>query len=119
VSALRSNRLIADGTGSNPQPAVGGAPHVDPSRQTGEFVADVKAAKVHPGCHQVLDEAADVRAYAAGRANARMSPGAAWIIGIIAAVVLAALVLLHTVVLPGVLLIYVVYDAMNRGGALP
>jgi hypothetical protein len=67
-----------------------------------------------------MGEAAAVRAFAAGRANARWSPGAGWVIGIFVAAFVVALVLLHAVLLPGVLVLYVLYDTMKprRGVAV-
>jgi hypothetical protein len=69
---------------------------------------------------KVLGSAADVRAYATGRANARLSTGAWWIIAATAAAVLAALVFLHTVIIPGFLVAYILYDAIRprRGVAV-
>ena len=62
----------------------------------------------------------DVRAFAAGRAQARMSVGAQWMIGIFSVAFAGALVLFHVILLPGILLGYVLYDAIRprRGVAV-
>jgi hypothetical protein len=69
---------------------------------------------------KVIGEAKDVRAYAAGRAQARMSDRAWWVAGIIAGMFLLALVLLRVVLVPGVIAWYIVYDAIRprRGVAV-
>jgi hypothetical protein len=63
---------------------------------------------------------AEVRAYAAGRAEARMSRAAGWTIGITAGIWLAALVVLHVILLPGALVCLVLYDMIRprRGVAV-
>ena len=63
---------------------------------------------------------ADVRAYAVGRASARWSDGAKWVTGIFTALFVFALVVLHVVLIPGVLVVYVLYDSVRprRGVAV-
>ncbi len=69
---------------------------------------------------KAMGEAADVRAFAAGRANARWSSAARWVLGIFVAAFTGAIVLLHVVLLPGALVLYVLYDAVKpqRGVAV-
>jgi hypothetical protein len=70
--------------------------------------------------HAIVGEGTDVRAYATGRAQARMSVSAQWIIGIFALAFVGALVLFNVVIFPGVLVGYVLYDAIRprRGVAV-
>jgi hypothetical protein len=63
---------------------------------------------------------ADVRAYATGRAQARMSNGVRWMIGIFSVAFVGTLVAYKVVLVPGVLLWYVLYDGIRprRGVAV-
>jgi hypothetical protein len=56
---------------------------------------------------------ADVRAYAVGRASARWSDGAKWVTGIFTTLFVFALVVLHVVLIPGFLVVYVLYDSVR------
>jgi hypothetical protein len=72
------------------------------------------------GAREAMGDAADVRAFAAGRANARWSTGARWVLGIFIAVFAGAFVLLHVILIPGGLVVYVLYDTVKprRGVAV-
>jgi hypothetical protein len=63
---------------------------------------------------------ADAHAYAVGRASARWSDGAKWVTGIFTALFVFALVVLHIVLIPGFLVVYVLYDSVRprRGVAV-
>src|SRR5436190_14822752 len=62
----------------------------------------------------------DVRAYAVARASARWSDGAKWVTGIFTTLFVFALVVLHVVLIPGFLVVYVLYDSVRprRGVAV-
>jgi hypothetical protein len=62
----------------------------------------------------------DVLAYATGRAQARMSVSAQWMIGIFSVAFVCAFILFRVVLFPGVLLLYVLYDGIRprRGVAV-
>ena len=83
-------------------------------RLTSRQRRDLSAAR------KVMGEEAGVRAFAAGRANARWSAGARWSVGIFVAVFAGALVLLHVVLIPGALLGLIFYDMVRprRGVAV-
>jgi hypothetical protein len=68
----------------------------------------------------LLGEAASVRAYATGRANARWSPGARWMTGCFAAVFLLFLLVFHVILFPGGIALYALYGMVNprRGVAI-
>ena len=91
--------------------------NLDPSAKsalTSRQQRELKAAR------NVLGEAAEVQAFARGRAKASWSDTASWITGIFAAVFVGALLLLHVVLIPGFLVVYVLYDAIRprRGVAV-
>jgi hypothetical protein len=60
-----------------------------------------------------LGEAASVRAYATGRANARWSDGARFLAAACVAVPLVLLVVFHVVLIPGVLVFYILYSMVR------
>jgi hypothetical protein len=64
--------------------------------------------------------AAAIRAFARGRANARWSTGASWVVGVFAAAFVAAFVFLHVVLVPGALVLFVMFDTVRprRGVAV-
>lgn len=59
---------------------------------------------------KVMGENADVRAAAAGRANARWSRGARVVVGIFAVAFVLGVVLIHVILVPGVLVVVIVIE---------
>jgi hypothetical protein len=55
----------------------------------------------------------DVRAYAAGRAEARLSQGAQWTIGIFGAIFAFVLIVFHLFLIPGGLVIAFLYESIR------
>ena len=80
------------------------------SRQRRELQAARKA----------MGEAAAVRAFAPGRATARWSTGASWVVGGFSVAFVAAFVFLHVILVPGALVFFVLFDAVKprRGVAV-
>jgi hypothetical protein len=69
---------------------------------------------------KLLGEGTDVRAFAAGRANARWSPGATWFVAIFGGCFAFMLVLVHVILLPGALVGLLLFDTIRprRGVAV-
>ncbi len=60
-----------------------------------------------------LGEGADVRAYAAGRANARWSAGAQWLVGGFAALFVIMFVVFHVVLFPGAIVVIALIETVR------
>ena len=99
----RGNHMVVSHIGQSSQPPLS-------SRQRRELQA----------ARKTIGEAAAVRAFARGRATARWSAGASWIVGAFAAAFVVAFVFLHVVLIPGALVVLVLYDNVRprRGVAV-
>jgi hypothetical protein len=79
-----------------------------------------KQRRVLEGARRVMGEGAGIRVVAIGRANARWSDGARWTVGIFSAAFVLTFVILHVILVPGALVVLVLYDSVRpkRGVAV-